>query len=647
MSGKTRTFTINGETYDVPEEEADQAYAELSGGKPLTPQGDAAPSFEMNVGTPEVIKTEVRVAGPAPATNDAPGWLRALSTSDDPTGFSTAAAEAGPSVASDVPGALNALAAGAVHGTVAGLERGADQFARNHQDWVDATPITTPVREWSQSAEREHPNLFMAGDIAASVNPLNPLNKVASVTRAIPAATRLGAAARAAADPVAQAAVAVGDSALREYGDTGSVAKPDWIAGLSTLPFSIPGAVVGAGAARSAAGQSTAEARALRAQNQAAARARSMGIDPSSNQWAKMDDAKKAEILAEGEVHAGTRFAPTVQQMNQAAVNAGRIAEADKAAAVSALTAAGATMDPAAVGGNMRPHMDRYVAGDPVGQPRRDVISGIAQEYDDMAQAGGPVSFADAEKMRAAAGEPLPENHVPTPQNMFDRQRYGAIMDAMRAGGNAVDPALTSRWDEANRAIGVNKDIATMGHAAANRQTPLIPSWQENRLGLMLGAGLGAGAAYANDDLYDPMNAMGIGAGIAAGRWLHPRQNAIQASWLSQDTAAMMDKLSRVGQTPVGTTAAAVDDRLNGPPPLAAPEDNASGPTSRLDPGSSLGRNTSDAMRANPSAFMPFADDYNKARTDDERAAVTERLYRTNPQFETTIFPTIQGGKLV
>jgi hypothetical protein len=48
-------------------------------------------------------------------------------------------------------------------------------------------------------------------------------------------------------------------------------------------------------------------------------------------------------------------------------------------------------------------------------------------------------------------------------------------------------------------------------------------------------------------------------------------------------------------------------------------------------------------MKANPSAFMPWADDYNKARTDDARAAVTERLVRTDPIFVEQIYaPQIQ-----
>ncbi|HXV08352.1 MAG TPA: hypothetical protein VD791_10015, partial [Burkholderiales bacterium] len=718
-----------------------------------------------------------------PVTGSAGGgdWLRGLlGGGDDPTGFSAHASTVTPKdldVPNTMSGVPQALIAGAINGPAGHYVKDAGSFAQDLPFGMATDAVNdaiAPYREWDAKAREGAPVAYAIADTVSSA--FDPINKVAGVAKLAGAP---GSKMRAGVNALTQGGIAMGDSALREYGETGSVEGPDWVSGLVGGTLAAPQSVVAMGAERYAARQSTPQARQLRMEAQQQARLRHAGIEPSSREWAGLDPAKQAEILAELEVHASTqgkgRFElSTTKDMNLAARQAADSAGADKDAAIAALTAAGAEVDPAQIASNVRGNKSQYVPGDPLGDPKRAVLEDMAQGYDDLAAAqplrpvpsaapstppptaatppplppsappyspypmrkpvppisswaempnappwqerselqpfveapasappgsagappwqdrvdvqasqaatqptanpgmrgmgalpppplpagpqdaisalaeagqapswrdrpdlspfiaepsaaslppsaaappwqdriaapqssdpamsagmqglgvpaqqipryapqlpppplpAGPLAAAPPQGqimappdtgLYAAGGVPpevdrmgLPFNQadmirdtagknmktaasgvvVPTPQNEFDRERYAAIMNAMREGGNATDPALTQQWDLSNQQQGLNLDIAGMGHAAANAKPAPIFNFQDNKLSYMLG---GLGGAVGGAVGMSPLGlAAGAGAGIAAGRYLQPRMNSLQANWLSRDTAAM------------------------------------------------------------------------------------------------------------
>jgi hypothetical protein len=230
------------------------------------------------------------------------------------------------------------------------------------------------------------------------------------------------------------------------------------------------------------------------------------------------------------------------------------------------------------------------------------------------------------------------------PEDAFARERYAGIDHAMDLGADQANPELAQQWADSKAHEGVLNLIGEQAGAAANSRTraPLfnLPgnamSGILGSLGGATGVGLGLGTLGTAG-----LGAAGLGLGMAAGQWIQPRQHSLRANWLSHDTADAMDRLSGIGQKPAGTTAASLHDALNGPSPFSLPQPallQEQEPTSQNDqtaypPGQTLGRATTAAMKANPDAFMQYSDDFNKARNDDSRAAVVERLARTDPNF--------------
>lgn len=777
-----RQFILDdGTTANVPEQSIDKWMQRMDsrGIKFRDAETDEDVASTMTVGAPEVIKgptssqsfdtpaepenTGGSTTPTAPVTGSAGGgdWLRGLlGGGEDPTGFSAHASTVTPKdldVPNTMTGVPQALIAGAINGPAGHYVKDAGNLAQDLPLGIATNAVNdaiAPYREWDAKAREGAPVAYAIADTVSSA--FDPINKVAGAAKFAGAA---GSKMRAGANALTQGGIAMGDSALREYGETGSVEGPDWISGLVGTTLAAPQSIVAMGAERSAARQSTPQARQLRAEAQQQARLRHAGIEPSSREWAGLDPAKQAEILAELEVHASTQGKgpfelSTTKDMNLAARQAADSAGADKDAAIAALTAAGAEVDPARIASNVRGNKSQYVPGDPLGDPKRAVLEDMAQGYDDLAAAqpprpvpsaapsappptaapplpsNGPPTPAPASAfgsllgaapepntyaalgvapapvagdaigalaaqgapapmptgpqgqtmappntgLYAAGGVPpevdrmgLPFNQadmirdtagknmktaasgvvVPTPQNEFDRERYAAIMNAMREGGNATDPALTQQWDLGNQQQGLNLDIAGMGHAAATAKPAPIFNFQDNRLSYILG---GLGGAVGGVAGMSPMGAAaGAAAGITAGRYMQPRMNSLRANWLSRDTAAMAESVANGARDiPIGTSTAAVGDALGDhpAPPPAADDNDPSGPTSSLQgmpAGMTLGRDTTASMKADPSAYMPWADDYNKARTDDARAAVTERLVRTDPVFNKQIYePLLQ-----
>jgi hypothetical protein len=246
------------------------------------------------------------------------------------------------------------------------------------------------------------------------------------------------------------------------------------------------------------------------------------------------------------------------------------------------------------------------------------------------------------------AGQPIrPE--LAKPEDAFARERYAAIDHAMDLGAERADPELATQWADSKAHLGTLNLLRDQASSARHDAPPFFDV-RNSALGSALGSvggglaySLGAGALGASG-----LGALGAGAGMAVNHWYQPRKHSIHAQWLSGDTADMMERVSEKARMPVGAEAAAIRDgfRPPSPPPAAADEKDPNGPTSSLQgmpAGMTLGRDTTASMKANPSAFMPWADDYNKARTDDARAAVTERLVRTDPIFVEQIYaPQIQ-----
>lgn len=232
-------------------------------------------------------------------------------------------------------------------------------------------------------------------------------------------------------------------------------------------------------------------------------------------------------------------------------------------------------------------------------------------------------------------------------ENKRLQHQYGALMNAAREGFPQATPQtpfrhpdeLTQQWDRANADEGILNIIATEGQRAADSSNP---RWISALGGLGSAASVGAHALGA----VGAPTAVGLGAGVAAGRWALPRAHALEANWLSRDTAAMMDRLSGLGQKPVGSLTSSFGDMMRKPPPPpppAAPKDDEH---SGLPAGMTLGRDTTQAMLNNSQAFMPYASDYSKSGSDDARAATTERLVRTDPKFYDTVYePLLQRGK--
>lgn len=246
------------------------------------------------------------------------------------------------------------------------------------------------------------------------------------------------------------------------------------------------------------------------------------------------------------------------------------------------------------------------------------------------------------------AGQAIPNGTPPTAANEFKRQRYAASMDALRAGAAETDPAMAAQWDGNNMRQGLDLLLQKEAAKARNVQAPPVVNYPDTKLSLMggsFGAGIGGligGAVGAG--IGGPI---GMAGGLAASRWLKPREHSLRANWLSGDTAARADRLAGYGEKPVGSLVSSFGDLMRDPPPEPESDpSDPSGPTSALSPGEFLGRDTTQAMLSDPEVFRLYADDYSQAGTDDKRAAVTERLYRTDPEFARNVFPRIQGGEI-
>lgn len=265
---------------------------------------------------------------------------------------------------------------------------------------------------------------------------------------------------------------------------------------------------------------------------------------------------------------------------------------------------------------------------------------------DPMADLGpAPVPFNAYLDELDKAGQPI-KPELAKPEDAFARERYAAINHAMDLGAERADPELATQWADAKKHQGRLNLIRDQA-ASARHDAPPFFEGRNSALGTALGS-LGGGLAYslgAGALGASGLGALGAGAGMAINHWYQPRKHSIQARWLSGDTADKMERLSEKARLPVGAAGAAVRDGFRAPPPPAADERDPNGPTSSVGfpPGMTLGRDTTSAMQANPSAFMNWADDYNKSRTDDARAATTERLVRTDPIFAANVYePLIQ-----
>lgn len=230
------------------------------------------------------------------------------------------------------------------------------------------------------------------------------------------------------------------------------------------------------------------------------------------------------------------------------------------------------------------------------------------------------------------------------PEDAYRREIYAATDHAMDLGAERADPELATQWADAKEhqgTLNLIKDQASL----ARHQNPSLLDVRGGALGAGL-AGLGSGLGYtlgAGALGASGLGALGLGTGIAANHWYQPRKHSIAANWLSGDTADRMERLSHVGQKPVGSLTSSFGDLMREPPPPAAPKDDEH---SGLPAGMTLGRDTTQAMLNNSQAFMPYASDYSKSGSDDARAATTERLVRTDPKFYDTVYePLLQRGK--
>lgn len=243
------------------------------------------------------------------------------------------------------------------------------------------------------------------------------------------------------------------------------------------------------------------------------------------------------------------------------------------------------------------------------------------------------------------AGQPI-KPELAKPEDAFARERYAAIDHAMDLGAERANPELATQWEDAKAQQGVLNLINDQA-GSARHDAPAFFEPKNSALGSVLGSiggglayGLGAGALGASG-----LGALGAGAGMYLNHLYQPRKHSIHAQWLSGDTADMMERISEKARLPVGAVDAAGRDAFRAPPP-AADDKDPNGPTSSLQgypAGMTLGRDTTSAMKADPSPWMPWADDYNADRTDDDRAATTERLVRTDPIFTKQIYqPLLQ-----
>jgi len=234
-----------------------------------------------------------------------------------------------------------------------------------------------------------------------------------------------------------------------------------------------------------------------------------------------------------------------------------------------------------------------------------------------------------------AIGRPIGVNSVPSVRNEYLRDEYAAVDHAMDIGAENASPSLAADWSVNKAREHAAGLLADAGQRTANQAPPKLFNMQDNKLGYILG-GIGG---VAGSLVGTP--ALGGAAGMAGGYWLgqhiQPRANAYRAQWLSKDTAAMMDRVASYGRLPVASTVTSVHDSIR----------PSTGSIPGMPTGITLGRDVKAAMQADPSSFMPWADDYSKDKTDDDRAATTERLYRTDKRFAEDVFPLIisNGGR--
>lgn len=320
--------------------------------------------------------------------------------------------------------------------------------------------------------------------------------------------------------------------------------------------------------------------------------------------------------------------------------------------------------------------------------PAEEFVRGVPMppeaEVFEATRAGVPIAEWNPE--RNLIGEATGNAFTPPEAaNQFRDPQYAASIDAMRTGMLKVDPELAHQWDANNYSEGLGTLVQKEAQKSRNLQTPGLLDYSSNKaafIGGALGAGVGSlvlpGVGTGVGGLVG--GAVGKGAGYAINRYMEPRAHAIKADWLSESAPARgmgveapsgpfpggysggsignrgsgwlsgttlekAKRLERVGSFPVGSLTASFGDLMRDPPPPAAEPDD-SGATSALSPGEFLGRDTTQAMLSDPEMFRLYADDYSQAGTDDKRAAVTERLYRTDPEFARNVFPRIQGGEI-
>ena len=105
---------------------------------------------------------------------------------------------------------------------------------------------------------------------------------------------------------------------------------------------------------------------------------------------------------------------------------------------------------------------------------------------------------------------------------------------------------------------------------------------------------------------------------------------SIAANFLSKDTEGMSARLGQqISQAPTGSLAGSARDAMTQSPTTSL-DSNPNGLPEGYTPGQLLGRRTSAAMRTHSALFMPWAEDFQREQTDDGRAAVVERLLRTD-----------------
>lgn len=290
-------------------------------------------------------------------------------------------------------------------------------------------------------------------------------------------------------------------------------------------------------------------------------------------------------------------------------------------AAISALAAA--SQPPSGPVGPMQgPPQLLQTQGPPQLMPQREVPGLPTDE----------VPFMQMNKKRINAGAPLEIGVPPKPENAFNRLEYSLLNDAQQAGANRAGPGWGDQWAQLKRQEGLQNPLAEAGYMYRSQRRPL------DRSDLLL-AGLGAGAVGGKEysDGEDSFGTgalktgLGAAAGIAASRFLGSRGASIAANFLSKDTEGMSARLGqRVSQTPTGSLAGSLRDDMTKASTTSLDSDPDGNAPSGYTPGQLLGRRTSAAMRSNSSLFMPWAEDFQREQTDDGRAAVVERLLRTD-----------------